>query len=294
MNLLQTKAATESKPVPHATGLPESPLPGIPPDDVFDSLTEKEMSEARQLNDAPSLKAQTGKRDFDLNADARTLFDRVAAAFGLETVYDGDYPRTGPGIRFHVSGADYREAIHDVEMATGSFVVPLSSRLFMVAQDTPAKRNDLEQNIAITIPVPQTLTTQEITEIAQVLRQTANIQKIAWNTADSSIVMRDRVSRVMPAVALLQQLTSFRPEVMIDLEFLQVDSSDMASYGFTVSNNFSAISVGADPQQRYLGSVGRHEPADLRGRQNTDRSHRRAGAGNVQRDHQHKQLHLPH
>ncbi len=114
----------------------------------------------------------------------------------------------------------------------------------MVAQDTPAKRNDLEQTMAISVPIPQVLTTQEITEIAQVIRQTTNVEKIAWDSADSTIVMRDRVSRVMPAVGVLQQLIAYRPQVMIELEFLQIDSSDMATYGFNVTNTFSLTYLG--------------------------------------------------
>lgn len=244
MELLQTRATKESKPVPQAGSEPELPSRDIAPEDVFDNLTEKEMAQARPLTAVPSLKAKSGRLDFDLSGNARTLFDKVAESFGLETVYDGDYPRTGPSIRFHVSGADYRDAIHDLEAATGSFVIPLSSRLFMVAQDTAVKRNDLEQTMAIGVPIPQVLTTQEITEIAQVIRQTTNVEKIAWDTADSMIVMRDRVSRVMPAVGVLQQLIAYRPQVMIELEFLEVDLSDVENYGFTVTNTFSAVYLG--------------------------------------------------
>ncbi len=244
MEVLQTRATAESKPQPRPGSELEVPLAELSPDDIFDSLTEKEMAAARPLNDVRSLKAKTGKLDFDLTGDPRVLFDKVAQAFALDTVFDGDFPRTGPSIRFHVSGADYRDALHDLEAATGSFVIPLSSRLFMVAQDTPAKRNDLEQTMAISVPIPQVLTTQEITEIAQVIRQTTNVEKIAWDSADSTIVMRDRVSRVMPAVGVLQQLIAYRPQVMIELEFLQVDLSDMASYGFNVTNTFSLTYLG--------------------------------------------------
>jgi general secretion pathway protein D len=244
MEVLQTRATAESKPQPLPGSESELPPADLSPDDVFDSLTEKEMASARPLNQVPSLKAKPGKLDFDLSGDPRVLFDKVAQAFGLDTVYDGDFPRTGPAIRFHVSGADYRDALHDLEAATGAFVIPLSSRLFMVAHDTPAKRNDLEQSMAIGVPIPQVLTTQEITEIAQVIRQTTAVEKIAWDSADSMIVMRDRVSRVMPAVGVLQQLIAYRPQVMIDLEFLQVDLSDMNSYGFNVTNTFSLTYLG--------------------------------------------------
>jgi general secretion pathway protein D len=244
MEVLQTRATKESKPQPFPGSESELPPADLSPDDVFDSLTEKEMAAARPLNQAPSLKAKPGKLDFDLTGDPRVLFDKVAQSFGLDTVYDGDFPRTDPAIRFHVSGADYRDALHDLEAATGSFVIPLSSRLFMVAHDTPAKRNDLEQTVAIAVPIPQVLTTQELTEIAQVIRQATAVEKIAWDSADSMIVMRDRVSRVMPAVGVLQQLIAYRPQVMIDLEFLQVDLSDMKSYGFNVTNTFSLTYLG--------------------------------------------------
>jgi len=216
----------------------------IPPEDMFDSFTAKEVAEARPLIDIPQLKAQPGLQNFDLNADARALFNRVAAAFGLEVVYDGDYPSGGQPIRFRVSRVDYRSALDDLEAATGSFVIPISSKVFMVAQDNVAKRNDLERTMAVTIPIPSAVTTQELTEIAQVLRQTLNIEKIGWDTSDSSIIIRDRVSRVLPAVALLRQLTSYRPEVMVELEFLQVQESDMMTYGINLTNVFTAYYLG--------------------------------------------------
>lgn len=246
MEALQSRAALESKPV-----LPESAdddtllAPAIfAPEDVFDSITARGFAQARQPQPPPALKARAGAQDFDLNGNARTLFDQVAQRFGLDTVYDGDYPAAGKQMRFRISGIDYREALHDLEAMTNSFVVPLSGRLFIVAQDTPQKRNDLEQTIAITIPVPEALTTQELTEIAQAVKQATNVDKLSWNTAQSEVVIRDRISRALPAQALFHQLMSWRPEVMIEVEFLEVTDSDMLTYGFNVTNQFSAIYLG--------------------------------------------------
>ncbi len=248
MEVLQTRATAQSKPVIRP-GEPSSDNAAIsdtllPEETYFDSLTEKELSQSRELKELPSLHAKTGTQNFDLTGTARTLFDKVAEAFGLQTVYDGDFPQSGTPVRFRVGGADYRDAIHDLEAATGSFVIPLSGRLVMVAQDTPAKRNDLEQTIEIGVPMPQAMTTQELTEIAQLVRQTTNVEKIAWVSDQSRIVLRDRASRVIPAIALLNQLVAYRPEVMIELQFLQLDLSDVKTYGFTVSNNFYGLYLG--------------------------------------------------
>jgi general secretion pathway protein D len=246
MEALQSRAALESKPVPAENPDDDSVL--VPatfaPEDVFESITAREFAQSRQLQAPPALKPRPGTQDFDLNGNARALFDQVAQRFGLDTVYDGDYPAAGPQMRFRISGIDYGEALHDLEAMTNSLVVPLSARLFMVAQDTPQKRNDLEQTIAITIPVPEALTTQELTEIAQAVKQATNVDKLSWNTAQSEVVIRDRVSRALPAQALFHQLISWRPEVMIEVEFLEVSDSDILNYGFNVTSQFPAIYLG--------------------------------------------------
>jgi Flp pilus assembly secretin CpaC len=255
MESMQSRAALEAKSAPQApppapgadgeSAKPAETAPLEPPAaDAFDSITARELASARVLRSPATLDAAAGKKDFDLNGPARRLFDQVAESFGLQTVYDGDYPPAGTAVRFRITGADYREALHDLEAATNSFVVPLSSKLIMVAQDTVQKRTDLEQTMAISIPVPKAMTTQELTEIAQAVRQATNIEKLAWNSVDGEIVIRDRISRVLPAAALLRQLVGYRPQVMLELEYLEVTDSDLLNYGFTVTNNIPAVYLG--------------------------------------------------
>jgi type II secretory pathway component GspD/PulD (secretin) len=216
----------------------------VPPEDLFESETAREFAGERQLSSPPRLSATPGRFDFDLNDTQRKLFEAIAARYNLQLVFDGDYPTAGPQIRFRVSQVDYRGALDMLQAATASFVVPLSSRAIMVAKDTVAKRNDLEQTVALTVRVPQVITTQELTEIVQVVRQATGVEKIGWETNDDEVVVRDRISRAAPAQALLEQLFSYRPEVMIDLELLQVSTSDILNYGFTVTNSFPLAYLG--------------------------------------------------
>jgi len=248
MEALQTRAALESKALPPPSANPDEDIALLPPDfapeGVFDSLTAREYAQARQPQPPPGLKALPGREDFNLRGNARSLFDQVAQRFGLETVYDGDYPPGGTAMRFQISGVDYREALHDLEAITNSFVIPLSGRLFMVAQDTPQKRNDLEQSIVLTVPMPSGLTTQQLTELAQAVKQATNIDKIAWDSTLGEIVIHDRISRALPAQALLDELVAGVPEVMLEVEFLEVSDSDLENYGFNITNQFNAIPLG--------------------------------------------------
>lgn len=244
MELLRTGAVKQSKPSSAASAASSEQHVVLLPEQIFDSLTERELAQARELQSVPRLAARAGKQNFDLTGDPRVLFQRVAQSFGLDPVFDGDYPPSAAAVRFRVDDVDYREALTCLQAATASFVIPISSRVFMVAKDTQPKRNDLEQTMLIAVPLPQVITPQEITEIAQVVRQTTNIEKIAWDTTQSRLVIRDRVSRVIPALEILRQLLAYRPEVMIEMEFLQVSASDIRNYGFNITNTFTGIYLG--------------------------------------------------
>jgi len=228
--------------LPSEDALP--PEDALHPEDAYESLTARGMAGERQLASPPHLNATPGRFDFDLTDTPRALFEKVAARFNLQIVFDGDYPTGGTPVRFRLNQLDYRQAFDVLDAVTGSFVIPLATRAIMVAKDIPQKRNDLEQTVALTVSVPQVITTQELTEIVQVVRQATGVEKIGWETNDEVIVIRDRISRAAPAQALIEQLFSYRPEVMIDLELLQVSDSDMLNYGFTVTNNFPLVYLG--------------------------------------------------
>ncbi len=217
----------------------------IPADLLFDSLTARELALERHLSSPPALAATPGKLDFDLSDTPRNLYEKVAARFGLQVVFDSDFSAVpSQPVRFRIGDVDYRAAFDALQVSTGTFIVPIGTHAIMVARDTVQKRNDLEQYIVLTLPVPQVITAQELTEVVQVVRQTTNVEKIGWDTQTDELVVRDRVSRASLAQALLRQLFAYHPEVMIELELLQVTDSDIINYGFSVTNSFQLIPLG--------------------------------------------------
>lgn len=245
MSAVQSRAALSAKATLSDAVLADAAeLPLAEAGAGFDSLTAREFALARQPLAPPTLRGNPGTADFELNLPPRELITQVAHNFGLDPVFDGDYPPTGPPIRFRVTAVDYRQALRDLEAATDSFVVPLSAGIFMVARDTAQKRADLEQTVAVSIPVPDALSAQELTDIAQVVRQTTGIEKLALDNARGAIVMRDRISRILPAQALIEQLIGWRPQVMVDLELLEVSDSDVVKYGFTPTTQIPAVFLG--------------------------------------------------
>jgi general secretion pathway protein D len=248
---LQTRAALESKVEPQvAAAVPAAPAAGAdlepdpepePDPPALVAATPQDLIEARKPQPPTKLNAQPVVKDFDLRANAKTLFQTVAHAYGLDCVFDGDYQATQT-MHFQMDHADYREALHGLEAVTGSFLVPISDRLFMVVKDTPQKRKDDEPFAAVIIPLPEPTTQQDLTAMITAVQQSCGIQKVAWDSQKNVVVMRDAVSKVMAARELFKDLLHPRAQVMIEMDFVEVTSTDALNYGFPLTSSFPLAS----------------------------------------------------
>ncbi|HEY7391621.1 MAG TPA: hypothetical protein VH640_24110, partial [Bryobacteraceae bacterium] len=229
---------------PKTLPTPEHPEGEMPTPLHFDSVTARDLADARKPLPPTELAAQPGTKDFDLRANPQTLFQTVARAFGLDCVFDGDYP-PGNNIHFEVTGADYRVALHAVELATASFIIPVTPKLFLVAKDTPQKRSELEPTVAVEAHLGDPTNAQDFTALITAVQQSMAIEKVSWDAQTNTVVMRDRISKVLPARAMLEQLAHARPQVVIETDILEVDRSKMLQWGISLPNIFSLQTFGS-------------------------------------------------
>jgi len=241
--------AVRARAVLEQTLLPKSRTgPPLAPAPTWDAANAKDFADLKRLLPPPALKAAPSIKDFDLRGDSKLLYETVAKAFGLDCVFDGDYvPR--PGLHFSLDAVDYREALHGLELATGTFIVPLSEKIFMVVQDTQQKRSQNEPYMSVAIPLPEALNQQDFTSLVQAVQQTMGIQKVSFDNSTNTIVLRDQYSKVMPAQALLQDLLLPRSQVMVEMKLIQVTENDMVTYGMNFPDIFSLT-----PLTNWLGN----------------------------------------
>ena len=199
----------------------------------------------RQAAPPIELKASAQRIDIDLTGDAKTLFTEVARLYRLLAIFDTDYPAGAP-FRLRLSDADYRDALYALETAAASIVVPETEGLFLVVKDTPQKRNDLEPVVTVTVPVSTPLTAQEAQDLMRGVQQAAGLASgISLDAQHGVIVIKDRVSRVRPAQALIEQLLRQRAMVSIQVEFVETSRSASTSYGISPQTAFPLVDFGS-------------------------------------------------
>ena len=243
---VRTRATMEAKIGLSGSPSAESPSSTLPDDDIpapeLPIASPADRAELRRLLPPPELKAAPGTQDFDLRGDAKQLFDKVAKAYGLDCVFDDDYQASAQ-IHFELKDADYRDALHGLEAATGSFIVTISQRVFLVVKDTPQKRTEREPTAAIELRLPEASTQQDFNNVITAVQQAFAIEKVAFDTQNNSVIMRDRVSKVLPARLMFEDLMAPRAQVLVDLQFLEVSRNDAITYGVNLQNTFSLMAL---------------------------------------------------
>ncbi len=239
---LKTRAALEAKVAPKvAAALPQTGAGPVSDESALELATPQDLDEARKPQPPATLSAPPVRKDFSLRGDAKTLFESVARAYGLDCVFDGDY-QPAKTVRFQMDQADYREALHALEAVTGSFIVPISERLFLVVKDTPEKRREEEPFAAAIVPLPEPTSTQDLTSLITAVQQASGIQKIAWDSQKNIVVMRDVASKIIPAKQMFQDLLYPRAQILFEMEFLEVSRTDLVKYGLGLPNSFPLVS----------------------------------------------------
>jgi general secretion pathway protein D len=211
----------------------ESGKAEIDPDDPLISIRDEELVEAKQLAAPPALEPKGGPLTLSQTADAKTLYQRVFRHFGLEVIFDGDYDNPA-NRQVKLENASFDEAIYTMNLAANSFVMPIAANVAMVARDTDQKRREQERNVAITFPLPTAISSPEAQEIARAIQQTFELQRVSIDTTRNLMLVRDRWSKVRFAELALQQLLAYRGQVMIDIEFYEVNRQSNLSFGFSL------------------------------------------------------------
>lgn len=244
---VRTRAAMEAKVAPPAeitTG--EIPIgdtaaaADLPPGPPLPIATAEDRAEARKLLAPVELQPTAGKQNFDLQGDAKSLFEQAAKAFGLDCLFDEEY-QAGARIRFQMADSDYRDVLHGLEAATGSFIVPLTKRVFLVVKDTPQKRTEREPTAAIELHLPEATNPQDFNSIVTAVQQAFAIEKVAFDTQNNSVILRDRVSKVIPARLMFEDLTAPRAQVAMEVKFLEISRNDAITYGVKLANVFTIV-----------------------------------------------------
>jgi general secretion pathway protein D len=120
----------------------------------------------------------------------------------------------------------------------------------IVVPDTPAKRREYEEEIVRTFY----LSNADPKETMDMLRLVLDARRLSLLTATNAIVIKDTPEHIVAASRVLTAIDKARPEVIIDVQLLEVDRTRLAEYGLQVASPGSpgingSVTVATDANQ---------------------------------------------
>jgi general secretion pathway protein D len=178
---------------------------------------------------------------FGNGATARAVFLTVGRFANVSMIFDAGF-RDQP-LAIDLRDATLENALAALTASTRTFYRVTAPNTITIIPDTPAKRREYEEAIVRTFY----LSNADLKETIDLLRVVIDIRQISPITATNSLSIKDTPERIAAAAKLIAAIDKARPEVVIEVELLEVDRTRLRDYGLQIASPGSAgISGSAD------------------------------------------------
>jgi general secretion pathway protein D len=168
------------------------------------------------------------------DASARDVYTAVARFSGMSLVFDPAF--RDQALSIDLRNASLREALDSLATATRNFWLVTSERTLTVVPDTTAKRREYEEEVVRTFY----LSNADLKETIDLLRIVVDARRLSPISATNAITIRDTPDRLAAAARIIQAIDKARPEVVIDVELLEVDRTRLREYGLQLASPSSS------------------------------------------------------
>lgn len=163
-------------------------------------------------------------------AGSRDVFTSIARFANMGIVFDSTF-RDVP-ITVDLRNASLEEALHSVTGVTRTFFRVTAPNTVVIVPDTEAKRREYEEDVVRTFY----LSNADLKETMDLLRLVLDARRISATTATNALTIKDTPERVAAAARVLSAVDKARPEVIIDVELLEVDRTRLLDYGLQLAS----------------------------------------------------------
>jgi general secretion pathway protein D len=163
------------------------------------------------------------------SAGSREVFLSIARFGDIDIWFDPAFRETV--ITVDLRNATLTDALDTLAAITGSFY-RVSRRTVLVIPDTPANRREYQEEVVRTYY----LSNADLKETMDLLRTVLDARRISPTTSTNAITIRDTADRVAAAGRLISGIDKARPEVIVDVELLEVDRTQLVEYGLQIAS----------------------------------------------------------
>jgi len=164
------------------------------------------------------------------DAASRDVFTAISRLANISVIFDSTFRDTP--VTVDLRNATLDDALTTVSGATRTFFRVTAPKTIIVIPDTPAKRREYEEEIVKTFY----LSNADLKETMDLLRMVLDARRISPTTATNALTIKDSPERIAAASRVINAIDKARPEVIIDVELIEVDRTKLQEYGLQIAS----------------------------------------------------------
>ena len=173
------------------------------------------------------------------DASSRDVFVAISRLANISLIFDPLFRETP--ITLDLRNASLEDSLNTVAGATRTFFRVTAPKTVAVIPDTPAKRREYEEEVVRTFY----LSNVDLKETMDLLRMVLDARRISPTTGTNALTIKDTPERIAAAGRVISAIDKARPEVIIDVELLEVDRTRLLEYGLQIASSGPAFTTGA-------------------------------------------------
>jgi general secretion pathway protein D len=181
-------------------------------------------------------------------ASSRDVFLAIARFGNLSIAFDPTF-REAP-VTVDLRNTTLEQSLVQVADATRTFFRVTAPGSVLIVPDTPAKRREYEEEVVRVFY----LSNADLKETMDLMRVVLDARRISPVTGTNALSIKDTPERIAAAARVISAIDKARPEVIIDVELLEVDRTKLKEYGLQIASPGSpgisgSVNVPADGSQ---------------------------------------------
>ena len=249
----------------------------FPPPPSHTASPAQVVAKSDDLNATPQ-PGFAGSHDIHYRGDSRGLIEAVATSYGLSVVFDDTF--VSRRVRLDLDQADFATAMRAASDVTKSFTVAVEPTVLFAALDNAENHRVFDHMGMRSFYIPSAGSPADLNEVVNSLRTLFEFKFVSLNTAASTVTVRGPIAALEAATRFLGQIDSPQPEVLLDVQVLEVSHTYAKNIGLHVPNQFNLYNIPSSALAALGGQSMQNsdEPADRIGRHQPgwQRHHRRA------------------
>ena len=169
--------------------------------------------------------------------DTEVVYQAICRAAGLNVIFDPEYvPKRIP---VDLNDVSLEQALHIVGVLSGTFWKPVTSNTIFVAQNTRAKRTEVDDLAVQTFYLTNVSQQNDANEIMVAIRNLLDPGlKIYLVASQNALIIRGTPDELILAEKIINDLDRTKPEVVVDVAELEVSRSLERDIGITLPTSF--------------------------------------------------------